>query len=231
MNHNIFYTIKSRIYSIFIRKYEYAFKSLKIFYSKFGYWNSLSSGKPVDWNNKPIPWYTYPAFEFLNEFNYKDKKVFEWGSGYSSIYWGNRAKNVISIEDDRKWLNKMKNSLPSNVSVIYCKKKNDYVNHIKLLKTKFDIIVIDGNHRYECANITPKFLSKGGIVILDNSDWFTSTKAKLEKNYLAVDFKGFGPGNPYTWVTSIFFTNNFKFRKISNKNANYSIGGLVQRAD
>lgn len=57
----------------------------------------------IDKDGNPIPWYTYPAIEYLSQFDYGDKKVFEFGCGNSSLFWAVRAQEVISIEDNPSW--------------------------------------------------------------------------------------------------------------------------------
>lgn len=47
-----------------------------------------------------IPWYTYPMLEFLENLDFSQDSVFEYGSGASSIYWARKAKYVQSVEHD-----------------------------------------------------------------------------------------------------------------------------------
>ena len=60
---------------------------------------SMNEKVCLDRDGNPIPWYTYPAIEYLSQFDYSQKKIFEFGTGYSSMYWAKRAQKVISIED------------------------------------------------------------------------------------------------------------------------------------
>ena len=39
----------------------------------------------LDRNGNPIPWYTYPAIEYLSQFDYSRKTIFEFGCGNSSL--------------------------------------------------------------------------------------------------------------------------------------------------
>ena len=95
----------------------------------------------------------------------------------------------------------------------------------KILKGKYDIIVIDGEFRDECSKLAPRYLKKGGIIILDNSDWHRNiAKNFRELGFLQIDFKGFGALNTYTWVTSIFYKNTFNFRGVSEQLPTNPIG-------
>lgn len=195
----------------------------------FGQWQSIKKKIPVDKEGDPIPWYTYPAIEYLKQFDLTDKTTFEWGSGNSSLFWARKAKEIVSIESHKGWLNIVNKSKLSNQKIFLFEKKDDYVRAILNQNKKFDIIVIDGKYRYECAKIAGKCLSPGGLIILDNSDWFPKTARTLrEHNLIQVDFNGFGPINNYTWTTSLFFSRNFNFK--SNQPVQ-PIGGVRQYGD
>ncbi|HAJ60076.1 MAG TPA: hypothetical protein DCP31_13105, partial [Cyanobacteria bacterium UBA8543] len=70
---------------------------------------------------------------------------------------------------------------------------------------KYDLIIIDGEDRLACAQMAVQCLEKGGLIILDNSDWYPDTSKFLrESGLIQVDFTGMGPINYYTWTTSLF---------------------------
>ena len=56
--------------------------------------------RAVDKKGDPIPWYTYPAIDFLLLRDYRDKNILEFGSGQSTLWWAARAKFVLSLEED-----------------------------------------------------------------------------------------------------------------------------------
>jgi len=64
---------------------------------KYGYALSNLNQRPINIGNEELPWFTYPAIEYISQFDLKDKSMFEWGSGYSSIFFARRCKNIISI--------------------------------------------------------------------------------------------------------------------------------------
>ena len=85
----------------------------------------------VDKDNKPIPWYTYPAIEYLSQFDYSDKEIFEFGCGYSSMFWANRAKQVTSIEDNPNWFDKWKSEFnKENLDIRWRDEGEGYFNAI-----------------------------------------------------------------------------------------------------
>ena len=158
-----------------------------------------------------MPWFTYPAIEALKTWNLSQKTVLEYGSGYSTLFWANRVKSVVSIEHNPDWYHKVSNMIPENVDI-----------RLRALETypeidgQFDIIVIDGyaqaRMRYRCANASLQYLKPNGMVILDNSDWLPATCLFLRQaGLIQMDFSGFVPGNSHTQTTSIFLTRKFDF--------------------
>lgn len=156
-----------------IPKYLYpSIANYKILNFEYGHLKTVKNWSCVDKKNNPIPWYTYPAIEYINQLDFREKEVFEFGSGNSTIFWASKAKKVVSVEDDQEWFDKIKEQLPENVDYLFINEKNDYVNSIKLHSQKYDVIIIDGSHRYECALNSVEKLRVGGSIILDNSDWY-----------------------------------------------------------
>ena len=95
---------------------------------------------------------------------------------------------------------------------------------------KFDVIIIDGRWRFDCASIAMNYLNQGGFIVFDNSDWYPES-CKLLRNHklFQIDFSGFGPINDYTWTTSVFLP----FQGLTQKEYNNPrpIGGLQNNGD
>lgn len=203
------------------------FVNSRIIGYQYGQIKSIRKQKPLDKDGKPIPWYTYPALEYLNQFDFSDKKLFEFGSGNSSLYWASRVKAVVSVESNPQWHNYVKGSLQSNQKLFLRQKEDEYVSCLQEQSGKFDIIVIDASWRRRCGQSAIDCLESDGIIILDNSDWYPNTAADLRASgFFQIDFSGFGPINSYTWSTSIFI------RQLSNLQKNFKtvlpIGGIKQ---
>lgn len=49
------------------------------------------------------PWMVFTAIDFLKQWLKKDMKVFEYGSGGSTIFFADRVRSVISVEHDAAW--------------------------------------------------------------------------------------------------------------------------------
>ena len=174
----------------------------------------------IDRDGHPIPWYTYPAIEYLSQFDYSDKSIFEFGCGNSSLFWAERALKVTSVEDNLGWFEKFKEELKHpRLNLIWRDEGEIYENAILENKVMHDVIIIDGKRRFCCAEASLKRLNKGGMIILDDSDRVNTSEEYRKAinilkgaNLLQVDFYGFCPMNCYTKTTSIFFDRKFNFK-------------------
>jgi hypothetical protein len=207
----------------------------KIIADEYGFAVAADAGIPVDKNNNPLPLYTYPAIEYLDSFDFADKKIFEFGSGQSTLYWLGQGADVVSVENNQKWVDKISpNLIGKNHQYIFANTQNSYVNSIlEFPDSHFDLIIIDGIFsRYLCAKNVIAKIKKDGLVILDNSDWYPNTAKFLKENldFIQVDFYGFRPSRPEAAVTSLFFSRNFNFKTKSSRQPNYAIGGKIKHS-
>jgi protein-L-isoaspartate O-methyltransferase len=155
------------------------------------------------------PWLVFSAVKYLAA-NISSRRVFEFGSGMSTLWFAERCAQVVSVESNAVWYNDIRQrstSLP-NVQIIYADTKEDYLRAIASDSGKFDLIVIDGLYRGECAALARRYLSRDGLIVVDNTDKFPDLAAKVK--YLFSDsevrfFRGWTPGNlhPYPSETSI----------------------------
>lgn len=195
----------------YIKKYYLLVASIyrcsKILIADQGYLRSIQKRQAVNAADAPIPWYTYPAIEFLNTLDLAECDVFEFGSGNSSAFWANRARSVTSVEDDKNWFEQVRKLSKENQVVLYGDDEASYIAALQSGSKSYDIIVIDGRWRLECIPSSIAFLKKGGVIILDNSERseeIACAKVLRENGFFQVDFNGFGPINSYCWATSIF---------------------------
>jgi SAM-dependent methyltransferase len=177
--------------------------------STSGWLNSLFRGKPINSQDAPIPWYTYPAIEFLEDKIKPDSIVFEFGAGNSTLWWGGKAKQVISIESDQAWYDQIKQQMPDNVQLnleIDKKKYADFINQYP--DQYFDVIIIDGINRNACLENSLNKLKHDGLLIFDNTDdhrYDNSLKLLSSKDFKRIDFYGLIPSYTYKNCTSLFF--------------------------
>ena len=188
----------------------------------------------VDKDGNPLPWYTYPAIEYLLQFDYRNKKIFEYGCGYSSLFWAERAKKVVSIEDNAEWLAKWRREFKApNLEIRAREEGPGYENSILEGKDRFDVIIIDGKRRSYCAAAALRKLAPGGMVVLDDSDRVNTSEEYVEAiemlrgaNLIQVDFYGFCPMNNFTKTTSLFISRDFNFKTLNGIQPGNGIGNL-----
>ncbi len=170
----------------------------------YGFLRSASEQRSVDASGAPLPWYTYPAIEYLRQFDFSACSVFEYGTGNSTRYWAARAGRLQAVESDPNWHAELSRELP-NVHIHHYADPEQYAGCIARDGIEFDVIVIDGRWRRRCALEALGHLRAGGMIILDNGDKYRDAAQVLrEAGLLQVDFSGFGPINSYTWTTSMF---------------------------
>jgi hypothetical protein len=213
-----------------------------------GYFRSVTVGENRDNSGAYVPWFTYPAIEALKNWDLSDKRVFEYGSGYSTLFWASRAKEVISVEHNPQWHEKIARLAPANAKVILApidEAKNDfhpsaetvaefarYAEAIDHADGRFQIVVIDGyarsRVRYRCAQAALPHLDDNALVILDNSDWLPGTAMFLRQaGLIEVDLSGPVPGNDNYQTTSFFFTRQFNFNSAGPRQPLPPVGSKV----
>lgn len=224
--------IKKLISSIVPEETKASRRNHKILSDEYGQGATIKHWECMDALGNPIPWYTYPAIEYLNQLDFSRKKVFEFGSGNSTRFWASISKHVVAVEDDKEWHSKIKPLLPGNVDYLFESDRDAYIHSILSQPEDFDVIIVDGSHRYECAEAALRKLRDDGFVILDNSDWKEKTSSLLrDADLIEVDMSGFGPINPYTWTTSFYFRRGVKLSPRHDRQPVHGIGSIPHREE
>ncbi|WCP69233.1 hypothetical protein LYZ37_22180 [Vibrio tubiashii] len=196
-----------------------------ILLSKRGQVQRDEDGNCVDADGNHLPWMTYPAIDYLNSLDLSHANVFEFGSGASTLFWKKRCNSVCAIEHYIPWFERMDKYNNDKVNIIKQPDGGLYPNEIESFGL-FDVISIDGAERSRCAKHAVNHLKSGGLLILDNSEWYPETATFLRDNgFTQLDFCGFAPLNSFTSMTSIFFKNEIKFPYLNKKHGWIPIGG------
>jgi len=179
--------------------------------------NVLNAKTPLDLE---LPWFSYAAIDFLEEFLEPHMTVFEYGSGGSTLFFARRARSVLSVEDNDRWHELVTSRLELkglvNASMKLCPfdfksaagfDQSDYL--LAMPDDRFDIIVVDGSEEWNlirpiCFEKAQKHVKKGGVIVVDDS-W---RYPELRERHQAKDFQVFqsvGPCRPGVTSTDIFF--------------------------
>ena len=187
-------------------------------YAKYGYlkemgWiKSFILKKPVDDSGNPIPWNTYSYIDFISQRLKKNMSIFEYGCGYSTLYYQKKVNFVASVEHDMDWYNKISLMASNNVKLCHQPLEGiTYENAPMKFKELFSIIIIDGEKRVKCMYEAIKYLKDDGVIVLDDSHW-DEYKDGVEflklNNFKQIPFFSIVPGFFSKNCTSIFYKEN-----------------------
>ncbi len=179
--------------------------------------NVLNGKTPLDLE---LPWFSYAAIDFLDQFLEPHMTVCEYGSGGSTIFFARRVKSVFSIEDNPHWFElvsaRLKQEKLDNVTLnLYpfdFKNPTGFENSAYLRAIpdeKFDVIVIDGSEEWTqvrpiCFMNAESRVKKGGLIVVDDS-WRYPTLRQNHKARSHRIFQSVGPCRPGVTSTDIFF--------------------------
>ena len=147
-----------------------------------------------DLSGLDLPWWTFEAIEKVDRFlkQRSNARVFEYGSGASTIWLARRAAEVVSVEHDAAWYPEVEKRLagfphaklrfvapdaPPSADPRYASDKSawrgrtfhDYVHAIDAEPGRFDLIVVDGRARTACLEHARSRLAPDGLIVFDNS--------------------------------------------------------------
>ena len=186
-------------------KTKYIFRSLSFLFSHPRHFKYFPTWVKSFFNNHnafndELPWLTYEAIDWLNDFLSKEKKIFEYGSGGSTLFFIKKAGKVVSVEHDRAWYGMVREKLEEKrlLNVDYLLKvpyKVDHLNkddkdcfpstepeyqgmcfeeYVKAIDQYpdefFDLVVVDGRSRKACVKRSLRKIKLGGFLMLDNSE-------------------------------------------------------------
>jgi predicted O-methyltransferase YrrM len=181
--------------------------------NKAGWTRSFLEGVSQDEDGNLLPWMTYPAIEFLQNYVNKNHEIFEFGCGASTIFFAKKAKKVYGLETNQNWLNLINEKLQSldleaQIELIENGIDNkNYEIFPQKFEKKFDIIVIDSLKRFLCAQNSINFIKDDGIIILDDSQRENYKKIFdffAENGFEKKDFWGIEPGKLKIKNTTVF---------------------------
>lgn len=141
------------------------------------YWNLVYVVNKVKYAFKAskynqAPWLTFNAVDFLDKEIKKEFQIFEWGSGRSTFWFSERCNNIVSVEHNSEWFDIVSNKANKKQNILLLKKeeKTEYENSIiEYPDNFFDLVVIDGIRRGECAVKAITKLKRGGMLLIDDA--------------------------------------------------------------
>ncbi|WP_019136654.1 class I SAM-dependent methyltransferase [Cellulomonas massiliensis] len=173
-----------------------------------------------------VPWWTYDAIDAVDAWlaARPETRVFEYGSGASSLWLARRATSVHSVEHDAgfaRWMEpefarhanltvEVVEAEPSAAPVVPSAKEGQggldfarYVATIDRVGGAFDLVVVDGRAREACLARAVEHLAPGGLVVLDNSRRARYRAAVAASGLAERRTTGLTPTLPYPEQTSL----------------------------
>lgn len=164
---------------------------------------------------RSIPSLALPAICALDEYLTKDMRVFEWGSGASTLFFAMRCKDFVSIENSPGWYDKVGLALtyrgmredvtrirvdagegfePDFASYQPGLDTVNFRDYVKVIDREpdesFDVILVDGRARCACLEHAQPKLKPGGLLILDDSARSIYQYAMAKIDWPRMDLEG-----------------------------------------
>ena len=174
-----------------------------------------------------VPWWTYKAIDVVDAWlsaRPRPIRIFEYGSGASTLWLADRADSVISVEHHVGFSHVIGPVLAKrkNVEFLVVEAKStphptigshkpghagldfsEYVETIDRVGGLFDVVVIDGRAREACLRAAIPHLAPGGLVVYDNSRRGRYRRAIAASGLNTRRLRGLTPTLPYPDETSI----------------------------
>lgn len=133
------------------------------------------------------PWLTQDAIKILDNLLSKNDVGIDFGSGRSTLWFAERLKKLYSIEGNKGWYDKVNHLITksgfNNIEYQYIKNENaspeyssDYLK-VYEKEASFDFVLVDGIYRYEPADMAIDKLQSGGLLVIDNCNWFLASNS------------------------------------------------------
>lgn len=179
-----------------------------------------------------VPWLTFDAAEAIERYVKPGMRVFEYGSGSSTLWWLRLGAEVISVEHDPKWYEMLSQRLrneqrdkslmlveaDSSISsdVLYLnpdgRSFRAYASAIDNYPDQyFDIILVDGVSRPACIRHGVPKLKPNGLLIVDNTNapHHLADVTDILTCFKRQTFQGLAPIDGSLSQTDLFFSDCF----------------------
>lgn len=180
-----------------------------------GFMRSAFRMSAVDRGGHMLPWYSYPAIDFLAGREFSGRRVLEFGAGNSSIWWARQVGpdgSVVAFDGNPEWFEMLRTKAPANLELHLVDNSSAAVVIGEVEATLndrpddlFDIVVIDGLHRKDLIPLAMSRLAPGGALICDNSEGYGFAEGLRGHGLSRVDFHGMAPGVILPHCTSLCY--------------------------
>lgn len=179
------------------------------------------------WRRQPadleLPWFSYGAIRFLKSWLRPTHRVFEYGSGGSTLFFAPRVETVLAVENDAGWQARVAEHIRvrglRNASVEFHPLANDelatfmassFANRIR--SGTWDVVVVDchpgfyasryGYIRPAAVELAMEQLNPHGIIVLDDC-WMYPEQIKPRAGWQITVYGGCGPARYGVTATAV----------------------------
>jgi hypothetical protein len=181
---------------------------------------SITNSSPLELE---LPWWSLSAIREMEKHLNHSHRVFEWGSGGSSVFLAKRCKELTTIEHDLDWFEQIetiindqeiRNSQLLQREINLENEKGFLASpYANALRSTHDVIVIDGEDHFgpesnwsareSCFLLAEQWVCKdGGLIIVDDSWRYPALRQNTNAKKIVIH-EGIGPCR--TGVTSTDF--------------------------
>lgn len=184
--------------------------SPRSFLRNSGYIRSVKTYRPCRADGSPLPWMNYAVIAFLEQRLRREMSLFEFGSGNSTLFFAGLVGKVVSVESDPAWHERVARQVPPGVELILCHPFDEqrYLQALAEQGTAFDVIVVDAKAREACLAECWRWLSPGGVILLDDSSrprYQAAIEGVMARGFRRIDFEGLKPGGIRAYRSTIFY--------------------------
>lgn len=143
------------------------------------------------WRHPGLPWLTPAANRFLEEYLRPTDVGLEFGSGRSTLWFARHLGQFTSVEHDEGWYRRVRASLDQAGVANTCYHHvpqdvphEDGANsaYARILERfgddTLDIVLVDGVYRDACALRALAKLRAGGLLVIDNVNWYLPCRSR-----------------------------------------------------
>ncbi len=166
-----------------------------------------------------LPWFSWPAIEFLNDHIRPGMDVFEYGGGGSTVFFASRGAKVVTVEDQPSWARRIRSALEAaGVDAVIRNAEADLSRpegfgastYLHALDRPYDIVAIDGPEMETPAQLRPlcfdhaqSHVRSGGLIVLDDA-WRYDGRLPQSCAREHRVFEGVGPGRLGVTRTDVY---------------------------
>jgi predicted O-methyltransferase YrrM len=148
--------------------------NLRYLVDRFHFWKFNRS-------HPDAPWLTPQAVSILSTWLKPTDLGLEWGSGKSTVWLSKRIAHLVSMESNPEWFSKVQKMMngTKKVDLRYEGDESGYVSVTEEISPlSLDFVLVDGAlARDVCAHRAIPLLKPGGMLVLDNANWYLQNQS------------------------------------------------------